>query len=131
MIYNRYLAKRSSKISLDKDMGKTSAGKPFLLTNFSTGKTLEQPNTSHFSVVDKEGNAVSMTTSIEFAFGSGVMMDVFLLNHQLTDFSFNPYQYNVAVLNRVEPKKRPRSAMSPTMVSMQRATLLCAGFAQR
>jgi gamma-glutamyltranspeptidase/glutathione hydrolase len=59
------------------------------------------------------------------------MMDVFLLNHQLTDFSFNPYQYNVAVLNRVEPKKRPRSAMSPTMVSMQRATLLCAGFAQR
>jgi gamma-glutamyltranspeptidase/glutathione hydrolase len=49
-------------------MGKTSAGKPFLLTDFSSGKTFEQPNTSHFSIVDKEGNSVSMTTSIEFVF---------------------------------------------------------------
>lgn len=116
LISKRYLSERSRKIRLDKDMGKTSAGKPFLLSNFSTGKTHEQPNTSHFSIVDKEGNAVSMTTSIEFAFGSGVMVDGFLLNNQLTDFSFNPYRYNNAVLNRVEPKKRPRSAMSPSMV---------------
>jgi gamma-glutamyltranspeptidase/glutathione hydrolase len=112
----RYLADRSRKISLNKDMGKTPAGKPFLLTDFSSGKTFEQPNTSHFSIVDKEGNAVSMTTSIEFAFGSGIMVDGFLLNNQLTDFSFNPYKGNKPVLNRVEPKKRPRSAMSPTMV---------------
>jgi gamma-glutamyltranspeptidase/glutathione hydrolase len=116
MLSKRYLTERSKKIRLDRDMGKTLAGKPFLLTNFSKGKTHEQPNTSHFSIVDKEGNAVSMTTSIEFAFGSGVMVDGFLLNNQLTDFSFNPYKYNDAVLNRVEPKKRPRSAMSPTMV---------------
>jgi gamma-glutamyltranspeptidase/glutathione hydrolase len=116
LVSKRYLADRSRKISIDKDMGKTLAGKPFLLTSFSKGKTLEQPNTSHFSIVDKEGNAVSMTTSIEFAFGSGVMVDGFLLNNQLTDFSFNPYRYNDPVLNRVEPKKRPRSAMSPTMV---------------
>jgi gamma-glutamyltranspeptidase/glutathione hydrolase len=116
LLSKRYLSDRSKKISFDKDMGKTRAGKPFMLTNFSKGKTLEQPNTSHFSIVDKEGNAVSMTTSIEFAFGSGVMVDGFLLNNQLTDFSFNPYKYNKAVLNRVEPKKRPRSAMSPTMV---------------
>lgn len=116
LISKRYLADRSRKISLNKDMGKTSAGKPFLLTDFSSGKTFEQPNTSHFSIVDKEGNAVSMTTSIEFAFGSGLMVDGFLLNNQLTDFSFNPYRGNEPVLNRVEPKKRPRSAMSPTMV---------------
>ena len=116
LVSKPYLADRSRKISLNKDMGKTLAGKPFLLTSFSKGETLEQSNTSHFSIVDKEGNAVSMTTSIEFAFGSGVMVDGFLLNNQLTDFSFNPYRYNDAVLNRVEPKKRPRSAMSPTMV---------------
>jgi gamma-glutamyltranspeptidase/glutathione hydrolase len=116
LLSKRYLADRSRKIRLDKDMGKTTAGKPFMLANFSKGKTHEQPNTSHFSIVDKEGNAVSMTTSIEFAFGSGVMVDGFLLNNQLTDFSFSPYKFNKAVLNRVEPKKRPRSAMSPTMV---------------
>lgn len=116
LLSKRYLADRSRKISLDKDMGKTLAGKPFPISNFSKGKSFEQPNTSHFSIVDKEGNAVSMTTSIEFAFGSGVMVDGFLLNNQLTDFSFNPYRYNDPVLNRVEPKKRPRSAMSPTMV---------------
>lgn len=116
LLSKRYLAERSRKINLDTDMGKVLAGKPFPISNFSKGNTLEQPNTSHFSIVDKEGNAVSMTTSIEFAFGSGVMVDGFLLNNQLTDFSFNPYRYNEAVLNRVEPKKRPRSAMSPTMV---------------
>jgi gamma-glutamyltranspeptidase/glutathione hydrolase len=116
LLSKRYLAERSKKIKLDRDMGKTYAGKPFMLTNFIKGKSFEQPNTSHFSIVDKEGNAVSMTTSIEFAFGSGVMVDGFLLNNQLTDFSFDPYRYDEAVLNRVEAKKRPRSAMSPTMV---------------
>lgn len=116
LLSKRYLADRARKISPDKDMGRTLAGKPFPMTSFSKGKTHEQPNTSHFSIVDKEGNAVSMTTSIEFAFGSGVMVDGFLLNNQLTDFSFNPYRYNDAVLNRVEANKRPRSAMSPTMV---------------
>jgi gamma-glutamyltranspeptidase/glutathione hydrolase len=126
LLSKRYLAERSRKISLDKDMGKTLAGKPFLISNFSKGQTLEQPNTSHISIVDKEGNAVSMTTSIEFAFGSGVMVDGFLLNNQLTDFSFNPYRYNDAVLNRVEPKKRPRSAMSPTMVFDETGQLILA-----
>jgi gamma-glutamyltranspeptidase/glutathione hydrolase len=116
LLSKRYLAERSRKISVNTDMGKTLAGKPLSMKSFSKGKTFEQPNTSHFSIVDKEGNAVSMTTSIEFAFGSGLMVDGFLLNNQLTDFSFNPYRYNQPVLNRVEPNKRPRSAMSPTMV---------------
>ena len=57
-----------------------------------------------------------MTTSIEFMFGSGIMVDGFLLNNQLTDFSFSPSMNRFPVPNRVEPHKRPRSAMSPTMV---------------
>lgn len=116
LLSKRYLADRSRKIDLTKDMGKTLAGKPFPMPILNKGKTYEQPSTSHFTIVDKQGNAVSMTTSIEFAFGSGLMVNGFLLNNQLTDFSFNPYRYNDAVLNRVEAKKRPRSAMSPTMV---------------
>lgn len=116
LLSKRYLADRARDINLVSDIGKVSAGKPFPVMNFSKGKTFEQPNTSHFSIIDKEGNAVSMTSSIEFAFGSGVMVDGFLLNNQLTDFSFNPYRGKALVLNRVEPGKRPRSAMSPTMV---------------
>ena len=116
LLSKRYLSDRSRKISLHQDMGRTYAGKPLMMSHFSKGQSFEQPNTSHFSIVDKDGNAISMTSSIEFAFGSGVMVDGFLLNNQLTDFSFNPYKRNGLVLNRVEPKKRPRSAMSPTMV---------------
>jgi gamma-glutamyltranspeptidase/glutathione hydrolase len=116
LISKRYLADRAVKIDLKKDMGRALAGKPFPAMNFSQDIAYELPNTSHFSIVDKEGNAISMTTSIEFAFGSGLMVDGFLLNNQLTDFSFAPYKYDQPVLNRVEPRKRPRSAMSPTMV---------------
>ncbi len=76
----------------------------------------ELPATSHLSVVDAEGNAVAMTTSIEFAFGSAVMVRGFLLNNQLTDFSFAPERDGELVANRVEPGKRPRSSMAPTLV---------------
>jgi gamma-glutamyltranspeptidase/glutathione hydrolase len=68
-------------------------------------------------VIDGEGNAVSMTTTIEGAFGSGVWAAGFLLNNELTDFSFLPADASgVAVANRVEPGKRPRSTMAPTIV---------------
>ncbi len=76
----------------------------------------ELPATSHLSVVDADGNAVAMTTSIEFAFGSAVMVRGFLLNNQLTDFSFTPERDGELVANRVEPGKRPRSSMAPTLV---------------
>ena len=72
--------------------------------------------TSHLSVVDSRGNAVSMTTSIEGAFGSQLMVRGFLLNNQLTDFSFAPEKEGRAVANRVQAGKRPRSSMSPTLV---------------
>jgi len=89
-----------------------------------------RPATSHVSVVDAFGNAVSMTTSIENAFGSRLMVRGFLLNNQLTDFSFLPREADgngairadgALVANRVQPGKRPRSSMAPTLI-FDRAT---------
>lgn len=81
------------------------------------GQSIEQPNTSHFSIVDAEGNIVSMTSSIESAFGSRLMVRGFLLNNQLTDFSFRHIDAEgVAIANGVAPRKRPRSSMSPIIV---------------
>lgn len=85
----------------------------------------DQPEygTSHISIIDEDGNAVAMTTSIEQAFGSRILADGgtdlaggFLLNNELTDFSFAPEIDGEPVANRVEPGKRPRSSMSPTLV---------------
>ncbi|MGJ8680193.1 gamma-glutamyltransferase [Paraglaciecola sp.] len=126
MVSYRYLQDRSKKIDLNKDMGRTRAGKPFPSMNFVKTSSYELPNTSHFSIIDKQGNAISVTSSVEFAFGSGLMVEGFLLNNQLTDFSFNPYRNSRAVLNRVEPNKRPRSAMSPTMVFNEDGELVMA-----
>ena len=75
-----------------------------------------RPGTSHISIVDGAGNAVSMTTTIEGAFGSQLMVRGFLLNNELTDFSFLPSKDGQPVANRVEPRKRPRSSMAPTIV---------------
>lgn len=80
--------------------------------------TEEHPSTTHVSIIDANGNAVSMTTSIEQGFGSGLSAGGFLLNNQLTDFSFSPTlpDGKTPHPNRVEAGKRPRSSMSPTMV---------------
>ena len=78
--------------------------------------SLELPSTSHISIVDSYGNALSMTTTIENGFGSRLMTNGFLLNNELTDFSFRSHIDGVPVANRVEPGKRPRSSMSPTIV---------------
>ena len=77
---------------------------------------IERPSTSHLSVVDADGNAVSMTSSIENGFGSALMVGGFILNNQLTDFSLSPKRHGQWVANRVEPGKRPRSSMAPIMV---------------
>lgn len=76
----------------------------------------EFPSTSHLSIVDRYGNALAMTTTIEYAFGSGQMVRGFMLNNQLTDFSFAPSEAGRLIANRVEPGKRPRSSLSPTIV---------------
>ena len=116
MINTAYLQRRAESIAVDKNWRRKRAGSPYADANVALGTSMELPNTSHVSIVDKEGNAVSMTTSIEFMFGSGIMVEGFLLNNQLTDFSFSPTKSRFPVPNRVEPGKRPRSAMSPTMV---------------
>jgi gamma-glutamyltranspeptidase/glutathione hydrolase len=76
----------------------------------------ETPGTSHLSVVDGDGNAVAMTTSIEMGFGSRILVRGFLLNNQLTDFSFRPEFLGRPAVNRVQGGKRPRSSMAPTLV---------------
>ncbi|SHF28221.1 gamma-glutamyltranspeptidase / glutathione hydrolase [Microbulbifer donghaiensis] len=84
----------------------------------------ELPNTSHLVIVDRYGNGVSMTTSIETGFGSRLLVKGFLLNNQLTDFSFTPTNADGAlVANRIQPGKRPRSSMSPTIVFNRDGTM--------
>jgi len=78
--------------------------------------TAKTSGTSHISIVDRYGNALSMTTTIESSFGNGVMVRGFLLNNELTDFSFAFERDGLPVANRVQPNKRPRSSMSPTIV---------------
>jgi gamma-glutamyltranspeptidase/glutathione hydrolase len=75
----------------------------------------ELPSTSHLSIIDRYGNALSMTSSIENAFGSRIMVGGFLLNNQLTDFSFLPEREGVKLANRVEGGKRPMSSMAPVI----------------
>ena len=86
------------------------------LSAWGRDQSPELPSTSHLVAFDRRGNAASMTSSVEDAFGSRIMVRGFLLNNQLTDFSFRPDDQGVPVANRVAPGKRPRSAMSPTLV---------------
>ena len=78
--------------------------------------TAESAGTSHFVIVDAEGNVVSMTTTIESIFGSGRTLEGFVLNNQLTDFSFVPAEGGRPVANAVRGGKRPRSSMAPVIV---------------
>lgn len=88
---------------------------------------IDLPSTSHISIVDSYGNALSMTTTIENAFGSNIMAAGFLLNNELTDFSFASHEGGRPVANRVEPGKRPRSSMAPTIVMKDGAPVLVLG----
>ena len=119
LLDRRYLASRAQLISKNKDMGKAVAGQPSGSLAQADDIAYEMPSTSHIAIVDGEGNAISMTTSIEMAFGSAVMVEGFLLNNQLTDFSLRPNSNGVPIANRIEPLKRPRSSMAPTMVFNQ------------
>ncbi|BBP00303.1 gamma-glutamyltransferase [Sulfuriferula nivalis] len=111
-----YLRQRASLIDTEFSMGVATAGVPAGAVSMSKDNALELPSTSHLSIVDKWGNAVSMTSSIEDAFGSRHMVDGFLLNNELTDFSFMPDQNGKLVANRVQANKRPRSSMTPTLI---------------
>ncbi|MBL6664543.1 MAG: gamma-glutamyltransferase, partial [Rickettsiales bacterium] len=118
LISKKYLKKRAALIENGKKLENIEPGKfSKKYVNVSLNKNAhEAPSTTHMSVVDKEGNAVSMTSTIEYFFGSGISVDGFLLNNQMTDFSFLPYKNGQKVANRVVPGRQPRSSMSPTFV---------------
>ena len=117
-----YLRGRSRLIRATASIGLASPGEPPLReperrVAYAPADGEEMPSTSHLSIVDADGNAVSMTTSIEDMFGARLMTaGGFLLNNQLTDFAFAPAVDGRPVANRVEPGKRPRSSMAPTIV---------------
>ena len=113
-----YLAGRAELLRQDTALPEARPGKPEYdhALNWADGAAIEFPSTSHISIVDRYGNALSMTTTIENGFGSRLMARGFLLNNELTDFSFRSHRDGRPVANRVEPGKRPRSSMSPTIV---------------
>ena len=95
--------------------------------NWADDQALELPSTTHISIVDGYGNALSMTSTIENGFGSRVMVRGYLLNNELTDFSFRSHQDGRAIANAVAPGKRPRSSMAPTIVLRQGVPVLILG----
>ncbi len=112
-----YLAGRSKLIDETRDMGTAAAGSPPMKrAGYAPQRTPQLPGTSHLSIVDDSGQVVSMTTTIEFSFGSEMMAAGFFLNNELTDFSFEAERDGKPVANAPGPGKRPMSAMSPTIV---------------
>jgi len=123
LLASDYLAKRAKLIDAKKDMGKAIAGVPQAALAYANDNAIERPSTTHISIVDGKGNAISMTSSIENGFGSALMVEGFILNNQLTDFSLAPKADGKWVANRVQANKRPRSSMAPTMVFNKDNTL--------
>jgi len=116
LLDKRYLAKRAALIG-DKSMGRANYGTPDTMdVAWGADTAIDKPSTSHLVAVDAFGGGLSMTTSVEDAFGSRQMVDGFMLNNQLTDFSFDSQDENGPIANQVQAGKRPRSAMSPTLV---------------
>ncbi|MEM6385229.1 MAG: gamma-glutamyltransferase [Pseudomonadota bacterium] len=113
-----YLAERAALLAGDLALADVSPGSPEWdhAELWADDVSLEFPSTSHISIVDQYGNALSMTTTIENGFGSRLMVRGFLLNNELTDFSFRTHVDGVPIANRIEPGKRPRSSMAPTIV---------------
>ena len=117
LLETRYTDSRAKLIDPKRSMGRAQAGDPTkIAARFGNAEPLELPSTTHVSVVDAEGNAVALTASVEAAFGNRQMVHGFLLNNELTDFSWAPEENGKPVANRVEGGKRPRSSMAPTMV---------------
>jgi gamma-glutamyltranspeptidase/glutathione hydrolase len=115
MLDKSYLLSRASLIRLDKSMGTASPG-VFSTPQALSSSSNEGKGTSQVTIVDKDGNVVVMTTTVESSMGSFHMTRGFLLNNQLTDFSFDPTDANGVIANRIEARKRPRSSMAPTLV---------------
>ncbi|WP_179179552.1 gamma-glutamyltransferase [Pseudomonas sivasensis] len=116
LVAPNYLAQRAALIG-ERSMGIAKPGQPAgIQVAYAPDRSPLRISTSQVVAVDDMGGAVSMTTTVEAAFGSHVMVQGFLLNNQMTDFSFIPEENGQPVANRVQPGKRPRSAMAPTLV---------------
>lgn len=121
-----YLAQRATLIG-DRSMGVATAGvPPGMPLAWAPDRSPLRISTSQIVAVDDQGGALSMTTSVEAAFGSHVLVKGFLLNNQMTDFSFIPEENGKPVANRIAPGKRPRSSMAPTLVFDQASGQLVA-----
>ena len=123
LLDKKYLSKRAKLISFDNAISKVEAG-DLAINSKSSNEIFEKPSTTHFSIIDRQGNAVALTSSIEYFFGSGLMVDGFMLNNQLTDFALNPYQNSKLVANAIAPKKQPLSSMAPTFVFDEKNKLI-------
>ncbi|WP_170768961.1 gamma-glutamyltransferase [Ruegeria lacuscaerulensis] len=124
-----YLSERGVLLNESEALIDVAPGNPAFdhASNWADDESLELPSTSHISIVDQYGNVLSMTTTIENGFGSRLMTNGFLLNNELTDFSFKTHRDGVPIANRLEPGKRPRSSMSPTIVMQDGAPVLAIG----
>lgn len=124
-----YLEERAQALKAGEPLKSVAPGDPTtkISQRFADDRALELPSTSHFVIVDKEGNVVSMTTTIENGFGSRLMTRGFLLNNELTDFSFVAEENGLPVANKIEPNKRPRSSMSPTIILKDDKPVLAIG----
>ncbi|WP_300064621.1 gamma-glutamyltransferase [uncultured Roseobacter sp.] len=124
-----YLTQRAELLAGDDALPEVAPGAPAFdhALNWADDISIELPSTSHFVIVDGAGNVASMTTTIENGFGSRLMVRGFLLNNELTDFSFKSHADGVPIANRVEPGKRPRSSMAPTIVMKDGAPVLAIG----
>jgi len=111
-----YLASRSALISPTTTQASVHAGTPAGAEVVCTPEPQTERGTSHFVAVDRWGDVASETSTIESSFGSGLMVNGYYLNNELTDFSFQPEKDGCPIANRVEGGKRPRSSMSPTIV---------------
>ena len=115
MLNKDYLKTRAALISTTKSMGTAQPG-VFAAAPPGGSSVREGNGTTHMSIVDKFGNVVVMTTTIEAGMGSFHFTRGFLLNNELTDFSFDPSDASGPIANRIQALKRPRSSMSPTLV---------------
>ena len=111
-----YLAERSGLIAVDRALASAEPGVPPGAAVVARGLEPAERGTSHFVATDRWGNVASLTSTIESPYGSGLMVNGYFLNNELTDFSFVPERGGVPVANRVEGGKRPRSSMAPTIV---------------
>jgi gamma-glutamyltranspeptidase / glutathione hydrolase len=111
-----YLARRSALISLDRTMASVAAGRPAGARQMAWSPQPVEQGTSHFVATDRVGNVATLTSTIESVFGSGLVVNGYYLNNELTDFNFIPKVNGLDVANRVQAGKRPRSSMAPTIV---------------